>query len=278
MNHAGEIRTLTAIAEPDVRVWTNVAPAHLQFFASIDAIADAKAEILEGANAETVLVANVDDPRVSARLFQFKGRVVTFGLERRADISASRVREMGIEGTLSDLQTPIGRAMLHAPLLGRGNLANVLAAAAVALHFEVPLDEVVRRTATLRAAPGRGEVLTLAGGIVVIDDSYNSNPAALAQALGVLAQERRFGRRIAVIGEMLELGEQGALLHAASGETAARAGLDLLVTVGGAQARALGDGGSRRWHAGRHGSPYRLQRRGGGARASRRCARETWFS
>jgi UDP-N-acetylmuramoyl-tripeptide--D-alanyl-D-alanine ligase len=240
MNHAGEIRTLTAIAEPEVRVWTNVAPAHLQFFASVDAIADAKAEILEGGGPETVLVANADDPRVSARLFRFAGRTVTFGLERRAEVAASRVRDLGIEGMLADLQTPAGASILHTPLIGRGSLANVLAAIAVALVFKVPLDEVVARASTLRAAPGRGEVTKLPGGIVLIDDSYNSNPAALAQALQVLAVERRFGRRIAVLGEMLELGESSVALHDAAGVTAAGAGLDLLITVGGEPARALG--------------------------------------
>ncbi len=240
MNHAGEIRTLTAIAEPEVRVWTNVAPAHLEFFASIDAIADAKAEIFDQAATDTVLVANADDPRVMARVPRFAGLVVTFGVEQPSDVRATRVREIGIEGVLADLETSAGRAVLHTPLVGRGNLANVLAATAVALHFDVPLDDVVTRAATLRAASGRGEVRQLAGGAVLVDDSYNSNPAALEQALDVIARERRFGRRIAVLGEMLELGDTSRALHESSGVAAARANLDLLVTVGGEPARALG--------------------------------------
>jgi UDP-N-acetylmuramoyl-tripeptide--D-alanyl-D-alanine ligase len=240
MNHAGEIRTLTAIAEPDVRVWTNVAPAHLEYFESVDAIADAKAEILENAGPESLLVANADDPRVTARLVRFAGRTVTFGIERRADVRGSRVRDLGIEGMLADLETPAGSAVLHTPLVGRGNLSNVLAATAVAVEFGVGLDEIVARAAALQAAPGRGEVTRLAGGIVVIDDSYNSNPAALAQALAVVARERRFARRVAVIGEMLELGLQGTALHEQCGRAAAGSRLDLLVTVGGEPARALG--------------------------------------
>jgi UDP-N-acetylmuramoyl-tripeptide--D-alanyl-D-alanine ligase len=240
MNHAGEIRTLTAIAEPEVRIWTNVAPAHLEFFESIDAIADAKAEILEGATPHTLLVANADDARVTARISRFAGRTVTFGLERQADIRASHVRDLGIEGMLADIETPEGSAVVHVPLVGRGSLANVLAATAVALELDVPLQEIAARASSLRAAPGRGVVTKLAGGVVLIDDSYNSNPAALDQALTVLAGERRFARRVAFLGEMLELGEVSVSLHEASGRTAAEAGLGLLVTIGGRAAEALG--------------------------------------
>src|SRR5215475_921636 len=112
MNHAGEISTLVRIAEPDVRVWTNVGEAHLGFFASIDAIADAKAEILERATASTRLVANADDPRISARIGSFTGRVTTFGIERDADVRATAVADRGIAGTTAELTTPAGRARL----------------------------------------------------------------------------------------------------------------------------------------------------------------------
>ena len=98
MNHAGEISTLVRIAEPDVRVWTNVGEAHLGFFASLDAIADAKAEIFEGAAPRTVLVANADDDRIVARAPRFAGRVVTFGIDRAADVRAVDVEDRGIDG------------------------------------------------------------------------------------------------------------------------------------------------------------------------------------
>ena len=98
MNHAGEISTLVRVAEPEIRVWTNVGEAHLGFFASVDAIADAKAEILEGATESTLLVANADDPRIMARIGAFRGRVVTFGIDRDADVRARDVLERGIEG------------------------------------------------------------------------------------------------------------------------------------------------------------------------------------
>jgi UDP-N-acetylmuramoyl-tripeptide--D-alanyl-D-alanine ligase len=241
MNHAGEISTLVRIAEPDVRVWTNVGEAHLGFFASLDAIADAKAEILEGATASTLLVANADDPLITARIGGFAGRVVTFGIEGdAADVRASAVVDLGIEGTSARVTTRHGAVDLTTPLIGRANLANILAAAAVAEEFGVPLSSVAARAAQLRPASHRGEIVRLASGVTVIDDSYNANPTATRIALDVLSSGQG-SRRIAVIGEMLELGERSAELHEGVGRAAANGRVDVLMAVGGAPARALAD-------------------------------------
>ena len=107
MNHPGEIRTLVQIAEPDVRVWTNVGDAHLGFFASADAIADAKAEILEQARPTDTLIANANDPRITARLGGFAGRVVTFGIDVEADVQAVDVTARGLEGTSARVRTAV---------------------------------------------------------------------------------------------------------------------------------------------------------------------------
>src|SRR5207245_1107611 len=160
MNHAGEISTLVRIAEPDVRVWTNVGEAHLGFFASVEAIADAKAEIFEGATRAAVLVANADDERIAER--------------------------------------PPGH---------------------------------------------RGECVRLSVGGRVIDDGYNANPDATRGALDVLAGAAGVSRRVAVLGEMLELGERAEALHQDVGRAAARAGVDVLVAVGGAPAGARAGAG-----------------------------------
>jgi UDP-N-acetylmuramoyl-tripeptide--D-alanyl-D-alanine ligase len=240
MNHAGEISTLVRVAEPDVRVWTNVGEAHLGFFPSIDAIADAKAEIFEGATQSTLLVANADDDRIASRVPRFAGRVVTFGVDRPADVRATSVVDRGTDGTAARVTTPQGSVDLTTPLIGRANLSNVLAATAVALAFDVPLEAVAGRAAGLRPAAHRGEVLRLPGGITVIDDSYNANPAATRQALAVLASGQAT-RRVAVLGEMLELGDRAADLHADVGRAAAKARVDILFAVGGAPAAALAD-------------------------------------
>ena len=239
MNHAGEISTLVRVAEPDVRVWTNVGDAHLGFFSSLDAIADAKAEILEAADAATLLVANADDPRITARIGAFRGRVVTFGVDgEAADVRASAIVDRGIDGTSAHVTTRHGAVQITTPLIGRANLANILAAAAVAEEFGVPLANVAARAAQLRPAKHRGEVVRMANGVTLIDDSYNASPDATKKALGVIAGSDG-ARRVAVLGEMLELGEYSAALHEEVGRAAANAGVELLLAVGGAPAKAM---------------------------------------
>jgi UDP-N-acetylmuramoyl-tripeptide--D-alanyl-D-alanine ligase len=240
MNHTGEISTLVRVAEPDVRVWTNVGEAHLGFFASIDAIADAKAEILERADASTLLVANADDPRITARIGAFRGRVVTFGIDSDADVRAHDFVDRGIEGTSARVSARSGTVDMSTPLVGKANLANILAATAVAEEFGVPLAEISAKAARLRPAAHRGEIIRLASGITIVDDSYNANPTATRKAIDVLASGKA-SRRVAVIGEMLELGEGSSELHAGVGRAAAKAGVDLLLAVGGAPAKAMAD-------------------------------------
>jgi UDP-N-acetylmuramoyl-tripeptide--D-alanyl-D-alanine ligase len=239
MNHPGEISTLVRIAEPDVRVWTNVGEAHLGFFGSLDDIADAKAEILEDATTSTLLVANADDDRIAARVSSFTGRVVTFGIDRPADVRASSVVDGGIAGMSATVSTPRGTVDIAMPMVGRGNLSNVLAAIAVASEFDVPLDTIGGRARELRPSAHRGQVVRLSNGVTVIDDSYNANPTAVRQALDVLAGERTAVRRVAVLGEMLELGGHAGALHEDVGRHAALARVDVLMAVGGEAARAL---------------------------------------
>ena len=241
MNHAGEISTLVAIAEPEVRVWTNAGDAHIGFFASADAIADAKAEILEGAGPDHVLVANADDARVIARVGSFAGRTVTFGTAAGATVRATDIEDRGVEGMRARVTTPAGERMVTTSLLGRGNLSNVLAATAVALEFGVGLDDIAAAAARIAPADRRGAVRRLRDGIVLIDDSYNSSPAALEKALDVVARDPTAKRKVAVVGEMLELGDRATELHRASGRVAAQSGLGRLFAVGGPAAKALAD-------------------------------------
>jgi UDP-N-acetylmuramoyl-tripeptide--D-alanyl-D-alanine ligase len=251
MNHFGEISALVKIAEPEVRVWTNVGPAHLEFFGTVEAIARAKAEIMEGADKDALLVANADDDLVMSHAEKFAGRVRTFGVERPADIRALAVRDLGIDGSAALVRTPIGEAEIRTPLAGTANLSNILAAAAVAIRFDVPLGDIVERAAALRPVARRGEIIRTRR-LTIVDDSYNSNPTALSRALSMIAGETRCERRVAFIGEMLELGDASAALHRASGEEAARAGISELVAVGGASARALADGAAAAGMSGAH--------------------------
>jgi UDP-N-acetylmuramoyl-tripeptide--D-alanyl-D-alanine ligase len=240
MNHAGEIRTLVDVTTPEVRVWTNVGEAHIGYFGSADAIADAKAEILEGASPGSLLVANADDPRVMARVPAFAGRTVTFGAGENAQVRAADIEDLGLDGSRAVLVTAAGRRDLRVPLLGRGHLMNVVCAAAVALEMGIDLDTIVRRADGLKPSPRRGAVLRLPKGVTVIDDSYNSSPSALMRSLDVIAAAWA-ARRVAVIGEMLELGGLSETLHRECGRAAASSRLARLFTIGGDPARALGE-------------------------------------
>jgi UDP-N-acetylmuramoyl-tripeptide--D-alanyl-D-alanine ligase len=156
-------------------------------------------------------------------------------------VSARDIEDLGISGMRARVFTPVGERILNMPLLGRGNLDNVLASIAVALEMDISLDALVSATSRLQPGDRRGEVRRLRGGVVLIDDSYNSSPAALRRTLDVVGHEEHVIRKVAVLGEMLELGEQAIELHEQSGRYAAAAGLHLLVAVGGEGARHLAD-------------------------------------
>jgi UDP-N-acetylmuramoyl-tripeptide--D-alanyl-D-alanine ligase len=240
MNHAGEIRTLVGVATPEVRVWTNVGEAHIGHFGSTSAIADAKGEILEQASSDAVLIANADDPLVMQRAPAFAGRTITFGTSDRADVRGVDVEDLGLDGSRARLVTPAGERNLSVPLLGRGHLMNVLCAAATALEMGVDLDAIVSAAAHLTPSSKRGAILKLPKGVTVIDDSYNSSPSALQRSLEVIARSWA-ARRIAVLGEMLELGALSTELHQECGRAAAASKLWRLITIGGDPARAMGD-------------------------------------
>ncbi len=166
------------------------------------------------------------------------GRRVTFGTSPASDVRATDVEDLGVDGMQAHVSTPVGSRIVRTPLLGRGNLSNVLAATAVALAFHVPLDDIVSGVAALVPADRRGVVHHLRNGVALVDDSYNSSPAALHAALDVLAKSRH-GRRVAALGEMLELGDHAGPLHESCGRAAAEAGVARLLTVGGPPAEAM---------------------------------------
>lgn len=239
MNHPGEIRLLTQLAPPDVAVITNIHPVHLEFFDSMEEIAAAKKEILLGANKNAVAVLNADDPRIKAISADWKGPKILFGLSDRADIRAKNVQTSGLEGISLDLVYGEQEARVRVPFFFETYLYNFLAAAGTARAISVPLDDILAQTPTLTPLPMRGTLLRR-GKITVIDDSYNSNPKALEAALKDLAKIAA-QRRVAVLGDMLELGEHEAHFHREAGKQAAEAGWDVLITIG-QRSRAMAAG------------------------------------
>ena len=242
MNHAGEIRALVGMAEPDARVWTNVGDAHLGFFGSREAIAAAKAEILEGPGTPSLLVVNADDALVRQHTAGWRGPMLRFGEGADADVRASAVRDRGFDGTEAEVATPAGPLAIRLPLPGHGQMLNALAAIAVAVGFDVPLSAIPDRLGAIRPVGRRGAVVDLASGARLVDDSYNASPAAVCMMLDALAATPATGRRIAVLGEMLELGASADRLHAECGRAAAAAGVAMLVVIGGPDADGLARG------------------------------------
>jgi UDP-N-acetylmuramoyl-tripeptide--D-alanyl-D-alanine ligase len=242
MNHAGEIHTLVGIAEPDVRVWTNVGDAHIGHFGSREAVAAAKAEILDLPVSGGVVVANADDALVMRHVRASSMRTTTFGEAPDADVRATDVVDRGFDGTSANVQTSAGPLQLDVPLPGRAHLHNVLAAVAVAMELDVDRAAIQSRVAGLRPVARRGATARLANGTRVVDDSYNASPAAVRAAIAALAATPTDGRRVLVLGDMLELGTQSQPLHRQCGAAAADAGVDVLVTIGGADADAVARG------------------------------------
>jgi UDP-N-acetylmuramoyl-tripeptide--D-alanyl-D-alanine ligase len=227
MNHAGEIRLLTSLAAPQIGVVTNVGFAHVEFFDSIDGVAAAKRELIEGLPPDGVAVLNADDERVLRFREIHSGPVVTYGFSDSADVRATEV-ELHPQGA----EFSVNGVRFRSRLTGRHGVSNVLAGLAVAGLFHVPLEELVEPVAQLSPAKMRGERREWQG-LTLLDDSYNSNPEAARNMLEVLRAEPA-KRRIAILGEMLELGHMSEPLHRELGAFAARGGVDVLIGIQGA--------------------------------------------
>jgi UDP-N-acetylmuramoyl-tripeptide--D-alanyl-D-alanine ligase len=231
MNHAGEIRALGALAHHDLAVVTTVAPVHLEFFGSLAEIARAKYEIIETLPSGGVAVLNADDEYVSQFGRNFKGKVVTFGIRRAADVSAQKVKLNGAEGSTFELVAGSVEEPVTFPLVGEHNIYNALAAAAAAMERGITPSQAAVALSSIRPPDKRGQVLHV-GGATIINDCYNSNPRALAAMIDTLASMKA-ERHILVVGEMLELGPTAESLHRESGRHAAEKKIDLVIGVRG---------------------------------------------
>ena len=229
----GEIARLAEIAQPEVGVVLAVHPTHLERAGSIEAIARAKSELPAALPADGLAVLNADDPRVAAMRDVTAATVLTFGLGPAADVRATEVESHGIGGTSFTLDAPWGRRRLRSATPGRHLIPHALAAAAVADHFGVPLDEVELALAAGSRADHRMAVAEAIGGATIIDDTYNASPVSVAAALDFLGETPLpAGRaRYAVLGDMLELGPDEERLHREVGARAAGVA-DALVAVG----------------------------------------------
>jgi len=229
-----EIQRLCRITPPDVAVELMIAPVHLEYLGTIENIAAAKAELIEGLKPNGVAVLNADDEWVIKMGDKHKGRTITFGIENPADVTASEIDASRLGLIKFRLQTPIGDTPAALHMSGRHNLMNALAAAAVATCFDMKPAQIAAALHTARPPRMRGEVLDFAAGFTVVDDSYNSNPRSLVNMVRTITEPGvNARRRIVVAGEMLELGPDELALHRQVGRDIAGAGIDVVWSVRG---------------------------------------------
>ncbi len=229
----GHIRRLCAIAPPDLAVVLMVASAHLAEFGSRAALAAAKAELVESLTEAGVAVLNADDPLVSAMSGRVRGRVLTFGTGVDADVRALDVDEDAAARATFRLTVAGASADVHLGVAGIHHVTNALAVAAVAITEGMDVVTIARRLSMpVAISPHRMAVTHRPDGVTVIDDAYNANPEAMAAALRSLAVMGRGRRTWAVLGEMLELGDEATEQHDRLGRLAVRLNVDRLIAVG----------------------------------------------
>lgn len=231
MSEPGEIAGLTALLQPHVRVLLNVNPVHLQQFPSVDAIADEKSALLNGVRETDIVVYNADDARLTKRVTPKKAHKISYGFADDADLRIADVQSKGVHGQTAWLEWRKDRHPIRTTLCGKGNLYNVAAAAATGLACSLEWQDILRGIESFRPYAQRGTLIPAAG-FDIYDDTYNSNPAALRFALELTSQSEGYSRKVAILGDMLELGPQENEFHQEAGRQAASLGIDVLVAAG----------------------------------------------
>ena len=232
MNVPGEIKTLTEISRPDVGVITNIGKGHLKGLKTVEGVMKAKGELLDGMGKNGVAIINMDDMRVRALGERFQGVTLRYGIEsQEAEIMARDICREGL-GYSFRLETPAGTIPLRLPLAGRFNIYNALAAATVGYHFKVPIHKIRDSLEQVKPLDKRMQLIRLANGVTLLNDTYNANPESMSSAIETLCTLKRDDRGIAVLGDMLELGDHCFDAHQEVGKKIARSQLAYLFVTG----------------------------------------------
>ncbi len=229
-----EIARLCEISPPDLAVVLNILPVHIEYLGSIENIAKAKSEVVENLKPSGTAILNADDFRVMEMKNLHSGKTITYGIENEADIMALGVTMKRFEETHFTLKTRTGEEEVVFQHSGRHNVLNALAASAVGYSFGMTALEIANALSTVKPPSQRGEILHFQKGFTIINDSYNSNPAALLKMVGTLTEGAgKSKRKIVVAGEMLELGDKEKEIHEQTGKELAASDIDYLIGVRG---------------------------------------------
>ena len=232
MNAPGEIARLTEIADPDVACITNVHPAHLAGLGSIEGVARAKGELFAGCRDSATLVVNQEDPLIRKMVRGVRKKMIRFGFRQESTVRATRIVACGQEGLAFTLHLGGQTARVRLRAIGKHNVLNALAAAATAYAAGIGIDKIVSGLEAFSPVANRLGLCQLPCGLQVINDSYNANPSSMNAALLTVAMIKKGERTVAVLGDMLELGDFSAEAHAALGSMVAQQGFDYLCAVG----------------------------------------------
>ena len=233
MNRPGEISRLTEITDPDVGLITNVGRAHLEGVGSVEGVARAKVELLEKMSPRALAILNGDDDLLMRAAGAFPVKPITFGEGPQNQVRAEKIRNLGREGFSFDIHWEGESFPLRLRVPGLQNVQNALAAAAIALSMAVSTDRIQEGLRGFEGIKGRFQVVPLAAGSTLIDDTYNSNPSSLRAALQSLRALAPQGAKVIVgLGEMLELGDETVPGHLEAGEMVAEADADWFVALG----------------------------------------------
>lgn len=231
MSAAGEISRLTAIVRPDIAVITNVGMSHIETLGSRQNILKAKLEILEGLASKGLVVLNGDDALLAGMKDLLRFRTVFYGMDEGVDYQASNINSHGENGTYFDIKINGREYNIHIPVPGVHNVHNALAAVAVGCELGIPMDDIIKGIAGFSPSKMRMDIIK-AGDVRIINDTYNASPQSMEAALNVLKEIGRKSRKIAVLGDMLELGDWAPKAHYDVGRFVATSGTDMLIAVG----------------------------------------------
>lgn len=249
IDHFGEMHRLASVSQPDICVITNIGLAHMENLGSRDGILKAKTEVFDHLKPDATVILNGDDDKLCT-VSQVQGKApVFFGLDSSRDAWADGIENLGLRGTRCTLHLPAGDVRVHIPLPGEHMVYNALAGACTGLALGLSLEEIREGLASLRTIAGRSNLIDT-GSLLIIDDCYNASPASMKSSLDVLATAE--GRKVAVMGDMFELGPGERELHYNTGVYAARKGIDVICCIGslsrstweGARSQCTADSGS----------------------------------